>query len=572
MGAMNASPTVSIVIPNWNGAHHLRDCLGSLQELDYPDEKFEVIVVDNGSVDESRSLIESEYPWVLLIPLDKNLGFAAASNEGARRATSECIVFLNNDMRVEPGWLGELARSYEPADGYVCVAGTILDWEGTRIGFTRGWVNFLGHAGQDHYLEPLDERLIEDGSDLLFACGGSMLIRRDVFLDLGGFDPEYFAFFEDVDLGWRLWLSGYKVRLAGGARVQHRHHATSSAIPLHRLAVLYERNALFTLIKNLEDDNLAPILASALFMLVKRTLVFSKSPRENFDLDASDDSKEETVLRYGLAPLHATSDVIAGLPKLLDKRREVQSRRRRADSEIFALFNRPFVPFSQEEGYIEGSLNVRAAFGLDQLFTRQRVTRVLVVANGESERLREIANATKVLAETTFLTPASSDDVLRELLAESDLVIADAATTHAKAISQRTNGLLVVDLADGKTRPSHDLLQRADVLLSSSKEVQLPETVSRPGPWRRAVIGSAARDGSLVLREIIHEPWRWRRDGVSSAPVAVPEDFQELLRNWREHYRRGGLARRTLRATQRWLPKPVERSVRRLLRRPHLTG
>ena len=288
-------------------------------------------------------------------------------------------------------------------------------------------------------------------------------------------------------------------------------------------------------------------------------------------MDAADDSKEETVFRYGLAPLHATADVLAGLPALLDKRRDVQSRRRRADNEIFALFNRPFVPFSQEEGYIEGSLNVRAAFGLDRLFTRQRVTRVLIVANDESQRLREIANETKVLAETTFLTPANSDGVLGELLAESDLVIADAATTHAKAISERTKGLLVVDLADGKSSPGLELLQRADVLLVSSEKVQLPGPGSSLDQARRVVLGSTIGEDSPALREIIQEPWRWRRNRAEAA-VAVPEDFQELLRHWREHYRRGGLARRTLRASQRWLPKPVERSVRRLLRRPHLTG
>src|SRR5438045_745500 len=78
----------------------------------------------------------------------------------------------------------------------------------------------------------------------LFACGGAMAVRRDVYLDCGGFDETYFAFFEDVDLGWRLWVLGYEVLLAPQAIAYHRGHATGSRIPAHQRRVLYERNAL----------------------------------------------------------------------------------------------------------------------------------------------------------------------------------------------------------------------------------------------------------------------------------------------------------------------------------------
>src|SRR5438128_3903924 len=152
---MSALPTVSVVIPSWNGAEHLRHCLDSLRQVDYPEDGLEVIVVDNGSTDGSRGLLESEYPWVRLVSLEENLGFAAACNEGARAATSDCVAFLNNDMRVEPHWLRGLVSGLDPASGYVCVGGVILDWEGARIGFAGGWVTFHGSAGQEHFLEPM---------------------------------------------------------------------------------------------------------------------------------------------------------------------------------------------------------------------------------------------------------------------------------------------------------------------------------------------------------------------------------------------------------------------------------
>src|SRR5439155_7651017 len=98
---------------------------------------------------------------------------------------------------------------------------------------------------------------------LLFACGGSMLVQRDVFLAVGGFDPDYFAFFEDVDLGWRLWLLGYRVTLTPSAITYHRHHGTTNVIPNHRVHVLYERNALYTIYKNYDEEHLDRILPAS---------------------------------------------------------------------------------------------------------------------------------------------------------------------------------------------------------------------------------------------------------------------------------------------------------------------
>ena len=181
----------------------------------------------------------------------------------------------------------------------------------------------------------------------------------------------------------------------------------------------------------------------------------------------------------GLARLHAANGVVAALPELLERRRDVQGRRRRDDAEIFALFGRPFAPLSHEESYVEASVSLRAAFGLDRLFTRQQATRVLVVAAGESTRLKAIARDAAAVSEVSFVSPGRSSDVIEELLAESDLVIADAATEHAQTIAQKTVGVLVVDLGAGADVDARRA-RRGDVFLAASADVRpLPRDVEK---------------------------------------------------------------------------------------------
>ena len=102
-------PLVSVIIVNWNGLSHLPDCLGSLSEQTFRD--FEVILVDNGSVDESVSFVEEHYPWVKLVPLNENTGFSGGNNHGLQHAVGDYIVTLNNDTRVEPDWLEVLVKT-----------------------------------------------------------------------------------------------------------------------------------------------------------------------------------------------------------------------------------------------------------------------------------------------------------------------------------------------------------------------------------------------------------------------------------------------------------------------------
>src|SRR5207244_12339957 len=157
---------------------------------------------------------------------------------------SELIAFLNNDTRVEPTWLTELVAAAERHDAD-CVGSRILDWDGARIDFVGGLTTFIGHAWQLDAGAPADG--LHDERPVLFACGGSMLIKRDVYVDAGGFDKGFFAYFEDVDLGWRLAVLGHKTVFATRAVTYHRIDGTAGRIAFAQLLLLYERNVLVSL-------------------------------------------------------------------------------------------------------------------------------------------------------------------------------------------------------------------------------------------------------------------------------------------------------------------------------------
>ena len=140
-----------------------------------------------------------------------------------------------------------------------CTGAKILDWDGQYVDFVAAVVSYYGFAFQLHYRS---RDVFDTPGPLLFACGGAMLVRRAVFLAAGGFDEDYFIYFEDVDFGWRLWLMGYQITFAPKAIVYHRLHATMDNFSNFRKWLLFERNALVTVLKNYDDANLSRVRAS----------------------------------------------------------------------------------------------------------------------------------------------------------------------------------------------------------------------------------------------------------------------------------------------------------------------
>lgn len=268
---MAADPTVSLVVLNWNGRDFLAECLESLAAIDYLGDRLELVLCDNGSDDGSIDLVRERFPGFRIVALDHNHGFAEGNDLAAAEATGDWVGFLNNDMVVPPTWLRDMLAPLDRDPDIACLASRIMSRDGATIDFIGGGIDFLGHGLQ------LDHGAMRSEHDrarrLLFACGGAMLIRRELFLEVGGFDPSYFAFFEDVDLGWRLNLLGHDVWYTPQASALHRHHGTAQRLGAHQLRTLSERNALFTIYKNYDDANLAAVLPVALMLLNEKALM-----------------------------------------------------------------------------------------------------------------------------------------------------------------------------------------------------------------------------------------------------------------------------------------------------------
>lgn len=295
-----ASPLVSIVILTALGPTHLAECLDSIRRQSYPADRVEVIVVDNGSTVDPTAEAQRLLPGTRVIRNNTNIGFAAGNNRGAAAATGDYVIFLNDDTRVHPDWLRELVDT-AGRSGAAAVASYILDWSGTMVDFVDGALNFQGKGFQLDYGAPVD-RLTPQEKPLLFACGCAMLVDRAVLADVGGWDEGAFAYYEDVELGWRLRVLGHEVWLAPRAIVYHKHHGTSGQWPEPPRQRLYERNSLRALYGLLETESLQRVLPAALMLAADRALLETGLSRA---AEAQPASAYRRWLRAGKAALVA---------------------------------------------------------------------------------------------------------------------------------------------------------------------------------------------------------------------------------------------------------------------------
>ena len=371
--------TTEVLIVNWNNRRETLECLAAVDAQLREVEGASITVIDNGSSDGSATAITSRYPHVKLFALPENRGFTGGLAAALAGSTADHVIFLNNDAVPEPGWLAALVGAIEkaPAD-VVSVGGRIVDPTGTKIDFVGGVLTFDGHAFQNGFKYPVGSREEPaSGDEILFACGGNMISRRAVLMDLGAFDDDFFAYLEDVDFGWRTWISGGRVLFEPRATVRHASSTTSNRLGDFERGVLFERNALQTAIKNYE--NLAEAGGSVFFTYLHRLHHYATTRNaEAHELKrpfasspvASASRRLRLLRRVSRRPFLVAIDdpltamqfrafdwIVKNESRLAQKRYDVQHRRKRSDREIFERFPLHFVPtYPGDHALMRGAL------------------------------------------------------------------------------------------------------------------------------------------------------------------------------------------------------------------------
>jgi GT2 family glycosyltransferase len=245
--AEECPPRVSVVIPNCNGAAWLPGCLDGLNGQEFRD--FEVIVVDNGSTDDSLEVARERRPDVRLTSNRLNLGFARAVNIGIRAARGEYVALLNNDTVARPPWLGALVAALDESGPDVgAVASKMLRMDDPDVVDDAGdALSWTGAAQKMGHGRPAAE--FATRREVFAPSGGASLYRRSFLERMGGFDEHFFAYLEDVDLGLRGRLCGYRFVFEPAAEVLHKGYGSS--IPRHVYVRLVTQNRLLLFGKSL---------------------------------------------------------------------------------------------------------------------------------------------------------------------------------------------------------------------------------------------------------------------------------------------------------------------------------
>jgi len=296
----------SVIIVNLNGMEHIESCLASLFRQTYSD--FEIILVDNGSTDGSLYYVRRNFPKVKVLLLEKNTGFAYATNRGIAQTSSPYIALLNNDIELEANWLQHMVGTLKGHPQTGAAACKMLNFFDRDIIDAAGDVltravsaEARGHGEKDSGQY--------DVADYVFGpCAGAAAYRREVFDQIGLFDERFFAFYEDIDLDFRMQSSGWKVMYVPAAVCFHKRGATAQT--MQRMAVkLHVRNNILFVLKNVPSRTLIRRLPS---ILKSRLRVWSAYSRKG----------------HAVAVLQGLMEALMRVPEMLSERKTVQSQRK----------------------------------------------------------------------------------------------------------------------------------------------------------------------------------------------------------------------------------------------------
>ncbi len=512
-----ALPKVSVIVVNYRGAEDTVTCLRAVRdELDWPAEALELICVDNASGDGSAQRIAAAVPQAQLIRSATNTGFAGGCNLGVSKATGSIVAFLNNDARPHRDWVRAAVKALNEGPDVAAVASKVLDWGGERIDYVDGGLTWYGMGYKPHVGKP-DDGAHDTARDVLFGTGAALLVRREIFEQLGGFDERFFMFCEDVDLGWRLNLRGHRVRYEPQSIAYHRHHASLHGADPARETYLLERNALAALYKNVSDETLATVLPAALALAVRRATARGECDPTELEMTrraAPDDlanaeaSGPMAVPRVTMAGVYAIDRFVEMLPALTTSRRAEQAARVRTDADLLPLMRNALERTSPEIPYLLAHDAIVEALGVARVYGARR--RILIItADAVSERMAGPAIRAWNMAEVLsgehdvrlislnhHCSPPPADFDVRQVAPRSitpeldwaQLVILQGHVLEQIPSLKTSNQIIVVDIYD----PMHleQLEQARD--LNDAARTQIVDAVT-------AVLTSQLRRGDFFL-------------------------------------------------------------------------
>lgn len=324
---------VSIIIVNWNGEQHLPTCLDSLAAQSYRD--FEVVLVDNGSTDGSLALIRGSYPWVRLVSLPGNTGFATGNNRGLEAARGEYIVTLNNDTRAERDWLSILVRVAEAHPRAGMVGCRICSFDDHDLIDSIGVAVCRDGMSRGQYRNQRWSTLgLGEVEEILFPSACVALYRRAMLDQTGFFDDDFFAYAEDTDLGLRGRLAGWEAVAATGAVVYHKYSQSGGVFsPLK--VYLVERNHYWVALKSFPPGLLLAVPFFTAVRYAEQLLAVLGGHGTGAEFVASGS-------RGGIARalLKGFRDGMTGIPRALGKRRQVGKTGKLSGAEMARLLSR----------------------------------------------------------------------------------------------------------------------------------------------------------------------------------------------------------------------------------------
>jgi GT2 family glycosyltransferase len=313
-GVRRSHPSVSLIVINYNGISKLGNllikCIDSLLKTDYP--IFEVIFVDNCSTDESIAVVRNKFDdeKLRILPLKQNYGYTGATNEAAKIARGDIIGVLNDDIIVTPKWLSRLVDELLRDPKVMVATPQLYMMEKPDLVMSRGGTMNLFLVGWDRCLMfPSSTPAID--KECLHPAGAAFIFWKDLLPKIGGevFDNTYFAYFEDVDFGWRTWLAGYKVIYVHDSIVFHRGGGTwglSSASKFYYM----RKNAILTGVKNLDVKTVLALLPIWLISSFLAGLIFYRATHYS---------------RYVVSGAVAALSALKNIPKVWRKRMETQN-------------------------------------------------------------------------------------------------------------------------------------------------------------------------------------------------------------------------------------------------------